>query len=50
MFSLQGKCCHPKSRADMSAIVYPVRVDPESGELAVGFDEFSPFYFNSSNF
>ncbi|ROT75077.1 Rieske domain-containing protein isoform X1 [Penaeus vannamei] len=45
-----GKCCHPKSRGDLSAIVYPVRVDPESGEMAVGFDQFNPFYFTGSSF
>ncbi|XP_045607782.1 uncharacterized protein [Procambarus clarkii] len=42
-----GKCHHPKTRQDLSAMVYPVKVNPQNGEIAIGFNEFNPFYFKT---
>ncbi|CAL4141325.1 unnamed protein product [Meganyctiphanes norvegica] len=42
-----GKCRHPSSRGDMSTKVYPVKVDHYTGDLSVGFIEFSPLYFST---
>ena len=46
-FNLEnGKVCHPKGR-DVTAVVYPTKVR-EDGTILVGFEEFSPSYFNGN--
>nr|XP_053631437.1 uncharacterized protein LOC128687890 isoform X3 [Cherax quadricarinatus] len=42
-----GRCHHPKTRQDLSAMVFPVKVNPQNGELDIGFSEFNPFYFTT---
>ncbi|XP_077994213.1 3-phenylpropionate/cinnamic acid dioxygenase ferredoxin subunit-like [Glandiceps talaboti] len=43
-----GKVRHPKGR-DVTAMVYPTKVD-DDGSIYIGFQEFSPHFFQNEDF